>query len=295
MKVIRMSKKVFNSLSLLQLTQEIMNTEGSVYNYNYHGEEKVFKRLYHIEGKIFGSKLYTIEMLNNMKEYLPKSFYIPDALVTVNDTVEGFTIPKADGVNLATILKTKMDYKEHLYYLKKVGEILEQLHNIRTYTSLDDVFINDLHEANFIINPNNQQMGVIDLDSCKIKNNMIFASRYLTPCGLLNNNENKYQIINETESNYHVGYVIPNENTDLYCYSIMILNYLYGQNINNLSIDEFYEYLNYLESLKINKNLIDVWAKLLVNTPNLNPCDYINSLKENQIYRSRKIVYDKVK
>ena len=85
----------------------------------------------------------------------------------------------------------------------------------------------------------------------------------------------------------------PDENTDLYCYSMMILNYLYGSNVNNLKLEEYYEYLNYLESLGINSELINIWAKLLVNANNENPVDYLNSLSDEQVYRSRKFVYDK--
>ena len=74
---------------------------------------------------------------------------------------------------------------------------------------------------------------------------------------------------------------------------MMILNYLYGSNVNNFKLEEYYEYLNYLESIKINHELINVFEKLLVNANNENPVDYLNSLNEEQIYRSRKIVYEK--
>ena len=42
--------------------------------------------------------------------------------------------------------------------------------------------------------------------------------------------------------------VIAVENSDLYCYIMVILNYLYGSNLNTtVAIEEFYEYMNYLE------------------------------------------------
>ena len=34
MKVIRLSKKAFNDLELLDIPREILNTEGKVYNFN---------------------------------------------------------------------------------------------------------------------------------------------------------------------------------------------------------------------------------------------------------------------
>ena len=281
MKVIRLSKKAFNNLDLLDIPREILNTEGKVYNL-----------LYHQQGLIFASKLYTLEMLDNNREFLPENFYIPDYLVTVGDTIEGFTVPYSEGINLALILKSKMNCKEHIYYLKKVGDILEQMNNIRTYTPLTDFYLNDLHEGNFIVNPKKREINVVDLDSCKIGDNMVFASHYLTTLSLLNN-INKYHVISEEKNNYHTGYVYPDENSDLYCYSMMILNYLYGSNVNNLKLEEYYEYLNYLEYIGVNRDLISIFEKLLVNASNENPVDYLNSLNEEQIYRSRKSVYER--
>ncbi len=292
MKIIRISKKYYQKLATLDLPKEVNNTEGNMYLLNYRGNEKVFKQLFHQQGLVFANKLYTIEMLDNMKEYLPESFFIPDSLVAVNDDIEGFTVPKFNGVNLSLILKSKLSHQEKIYYLKKVGEILEQMHNIRAYTPLKDFYLNDLHESNFMVNTNKKQLGVIDLDSCKIGNNLVSASKYLSPLALLNYVSNKYQIM-EDEKN--MGYVNPDENSDLYCYEIMILNYLYGENINNLPLEDFYEYLNYLEKIGINQNLIDLWAKLLVNTNNENPIDYLNSIKEEQVYRARKKVYQTFK
>ena len=58
MKVIRLSKKAFNDLELLDIPREILNTEGKVYNFNYRNNLKDFKQLYHQQGLIFASKLY---------------------------------------------------------------------------------------------------------------------------------------------------------------------------------------------------------------------------------------------
>ena len=168
MKVIRLSKKAFNNLELLNIPREILNTEGKVYNFPYRDNAKVFKQLYHQQGLVFASKLYTLEMLDDNKEYLPENFYIPDYLVTVADTIEGFTVPYIEGINLAIVLKSKMQCKEQIYYLKKVGEVLEQMHNIRTYTPLTDFYLNDLHEGNFVVNPKKREINVVDLDSSKI-------------------------------------------------------------------------------------------------------------------------------
>lgn len=209
----------------------------------------------------------------------------------IKGKIIGFTVPKIEGTNLSTILNdSSINYKEQIYYLKKIGEILNQLHNIRKYTPLNSFYINDLHESNFIVDNNNRELKVIDLDSCKICSNEPFAARFLTPVSMVSEVD-KYKINNDPHSN---GYIVPN--SDLYCYSMIILNYLYGGKISNIGIENYYEYLNYLETIGVNKGLIDIFSKLLVaNCKNENPLNYLDSLNSEQICRSKKLVYEKTK
>lgn len=201
-------------------------------------------------------------------------------------------MPRAEGINLTEILKTKdIEYKEQIYYLKKIGEILIQLHNIRKYTPLKDFYINDLHDSNFIVDPNKRELSVIDLDSCKICSNEPFAARFLTPFSLIKGVD-KYKINEDIHSN---GYIVPNSDSDLYCYSMIILNYLYGGKISR-DISEFYKYLTYLEDIGIDKNLLDVFSKIVVsNCKNENPLNYLDTLTSEQIYRAKEVVYTKVR
>lgn len=307
MKIVSMSIKAFNKLVPLVLKTEILNTEAKMYEYNYKDKEKIIKRLFLTNGEIFANKLYTLEMLDNNREFLPNNFIIPESLLTVGGEIQGFIIPKIKGINLSLILKdNKMNVEDQLFYLKKVGDILNQLKYIRHNTSLKDFYINDLHEDNFIIKRENGEIFVIDLDSCKISSNGPFASRYLTSKSLLCNVNGKKYKFSDNDSvfendkytiNYDQkgsGYVIANENSDLYCYIIMILNFLYGSNINNLELVEFYRYVNYLESVGINKDLISIFTNILTNKDNENPSKLLDSLTDKQVYRSRKMVYEKL-
>ena len=267
MKVISISKKKFQELKKIELSREVFNTEGIIYDFEYRGEKKILKTLYTLNGFTFANKLYTIEMLDSNKEYLPSSFYIPDYLCTVEGKIIGFTVPK-------------------------VGKILNQLHNIRKYTPLNSFYINDLHESNFIVDNNNRELKVIDLDSCKICSNEPFAARFLTEKSMVSEVE-KYKVNNDPHSN---GYISPNSDSDLYCYSMIILNYLYGGKISSISIENFYEYLNYLKTIGVNRELIDIFSKLLVgNCRNENPINYLDSLTGEQICRAKKLVYEKTK
>lgn len=293
MNVITLSQKKFESLEPLKLSRNTHNTEGQLYEFNYRGNNKVIKKLFHQKGIIFANKLLTLELLDTYSEYLPSAFKQPDFLISVEGKIMGFTTPRLYGSNLSDILHdSHISPKEHIYYLKKIGELLQQMKTIRKYSPLKDLYLNDLHESNFIIHPNNKELSVIDLDSCKIGSNIAFQSRFLTDKSLLNNVPYKYQI------NYDIsipGYVTADQNSDLYCYNMIILNYLYGANVDHLDLASFYQYLNYLKSIGINNELLDSFNRLVINADNKNPVNYLDSLTAEQVYRSKQTVYQKVK
>lgn len=128
-----------------------------------------------------------------------------------------------------------------LFYLKKVGQILEHMDKIRQNTDLKVLFLNELHESNFIVNEKNHELYVIDLDSCRIRYTQPTLSKYLTSKSLINTVQGKYQFADPDCPTY--GYVIADENSDLLCYVMMFLNFIYGENVVNFSLDEYYDYL----------------------------------------------------
>lgn len=83
----------------------------------------------------------------------------------------------------------------------------------------------------------------------------------------------------------------PSNDTELYCYNMMILNYLYGKNVNSMKVVDYYNYLSYLYYLKIDNNLLNSFQRLLTNCENTNPYPYLESLTQEQIYRSNYKVY----
>ena len=80
-----------------------------------------------------------------------------------------------------------------------------------------------------------------------------------------------------------------NENTDINCYTIIILNYLYNGKINNIGIEEFYRYINYLNDIGVDKELIQCFNKILMCGDNINPCNYIYTQTHKQICQARKL------
>lgn len=117
MKVINISKKKFETLSPLILSEDVVHTEAVIYHFRYSSlYDGVLKKLNRIDGSAFASKLYTLEMLDYYREILPHCFVIPDSLVSVRNEIVGFVMPKIKGDNLSVILRNHhISYKEQIY------------------------------------------------------------------------------------------------------------------------------------------------------------------------------------
>lgn len=288
MDVISISKKKYENLKQIDVND--VNTEGTLFIFSHLGKQKILKKLYQKEGIQLASKMFTIEVLNNYKDILPSSFVVPEKLVTVDKNVIGFSMPYIDGVTLKSFLANKENkVEDKIKYLKEVGNIVEKIGKIRKNTDLRHLYLNDIHESNFIIDNKTKKLKVVDLDSCKINNTFCFPSRYLTKNALLNN-VSKYNIDNYK----HGSYVMANNDSDIYCYIIMILKYLFGDNINNIDINTYYDYLNYLEFVGINKDLIDCFRKIVSHGENINPKSYLDTLNLEQVSRAKVLAYNNV-
>lgn len=287
MQIINMSKTKLNSLEPLILPKNVTSTECELFKYPYYGKEKLLKKLHRTDGIIFANKLYTIGALNANKDSMPSNFVLPESLVSINKKIEAFTMKYIKGINLSVILNNPdITYEEKIHYLKSIGRILEQMQNIRKYTNLNNFYLGDIHEDNFLVERDKQEIYIVDLDSCKIAGNKSFPGRYLTNSSLIKYNNTKYQTLSQTDdlADYKID-----ENTDIYCYIIMILNYLYDGRVDRLSLDKFYDFINYLEDIKVNIELIECFNKIVVGGNNINPCNYLDTLTPKQVAGARRL------
>lgn len=252
MQIINMSKTKLNSLEPLILPKNVTSTECELFKYPYYGKEKLLKKLHRTDGIIFANKLYTIEALNANKDSMPSNFILPESLVSINKKIEAFTMKYIKGINLSVILNNP------------------------------DI----TYEDNFLVERDKQEVYIVDLDSCKIAGNKSFPGRYLTNSSLIKYNNTKYQTLSQTDdlADYKID-----ENTDIYCYIIMILNYLYDGRVDRLSLDKFYDFINYLEDIKVNIELIECFNKIVVGGNNINPCNYLDTLTPKQVAGARRL------
>ena len=68
------------------------------------------------------------------------------------------------------------------------------------------------------------------------------------------------------------------ENTEIYCYIVMIFKLFFGDNIGRISISEYFVYLEYLMKLGVSKELIDKLSYIYMNRSNENPYEYLEEL-----------------
>lgn len=284
MNVISISKRMFNNLE--KINTDNVNTEGVIYKFDYHNKKRVFKKLFINDGVNFARKMYTLEVLSSNSKVFPDCFVMPDNLVSVDNKIVGFSYPLVEGVTLGSFLNnSNYDLKLKIKLLKEVGNILKKTDFIRMYSGLNDFYLNDIHEYNFMID-NNNKLYVIDIDGCKLSSLFLFPSRYLSE-NSLSRFCSKYLI-----DGYKNGsYINPDRNSDIYCYIIMILNFLYGSNVSKFSLEEFYSYLDYLSYIGVSNDLLNCMKKIVINGDNINPCEYLDSLNSTIVCRANSKIY----
>lgn len=280
MDIINMSSKQITS----NITLDSYNTSGYLKIVNYFNRKMVLKKIDPIRCDEVISKVL---FLNRYKNLMPSNFVIPEFLVLLDNKDLYMAIDYINGNNLGDVLKDKnINIRDKKIYLSYIGNTLEEMRHMRENPLLSDFCLGDLHEDNFIVS--NKKLYTIDLDDAKIDSISPIAS-YLQVGSLFSYLHTDKYII-EDYNPYFVKYKV-DYNTDMYCYIMVILNFLYGDNVNNMNINDFYCYLDYLDRLGIDGSLLKCFNSIYSDFDNINPMNYIDSLTSNQIYRARKIVY----
>ena len=236
-------------------------------------ESQVFKYLdCQDDEKQMARKMYTVNMLNSSEKYKEiKELVIPDSIVIVDGKLTGFAcplIPKHRNLGMI-LLNDKIPLKEKLSYLKQLGTIIDNVQRVEEESF--KMYFGDLNEFNFILDKGNH-LRAIDLDSAYIGQDLPCNEAYY----LL---KNKY--LHKVKEKYHINsqnIVIPNEESDLYCYNMIILDTIAKTSMFKKNIDVYYEYLNYLDGIGVSKNLLDIFSDIYLPKKNSNPKEYIEEL-----------------
>ena len=229
MEIMNLSQKKFASLERYELPKEIFNTEAKMYvlpiKNRWNTVDKILKRLYVTNGPMFGNKLQTINSLIDLKDKIDiPEIVFPEKLAAVNSEIVGYVMELVNSTNLAVYLNSvDVSPERKIKYLYQIGQILEKMRKTRKYTGVDDFYLNDIHENNFVVDTKQDIVRVVDIDSCKINENYTFGSKYLSPTSFIASTR-KYQ---HEDSGICGGFFKPSYDTEIYCYIIMILNTLF--------------------------------------------------------------------
>ena len=272
MKIVNISEH--RAKSLRRYDVKCVNTEAFLYYFSMKKkwivEDKIFKQFFITNGIDFSNKMYTINSLIDYKDEISiNELVIPDCLVSINSTIVGYAMDLIDGFNLSSIIyNSKITIDEKIDILKKFGLVLRKMENVRKYTSIQDFYIGDIHEENIMVDKN-----------------LASPTRYLQSLKRKNIINQKYTI-----DSINPDIITPSEQTDYYCFIILLLNTLYQGNITQLEINEYYKYIEFLQNIGINKELIEQFNNLYNNKPN-NNIDYLLDSIGKEAYQARKEVF----
>lgn len=286
MKIVNLRMHQLRTLKELELEHGILNTEALMlilkkkYVKTETGERMLLKYLdAQDDQKVMARKLYTINMLNGSSYKDIDELIIPDVGIVVDGQFAGFAMPLIENHrNLGGLLNDEnISLEEKLNYLIKLGRIVNKVQHVNE-ESFRMQFA-DLNEFNFIIDENNE-VKAVDLDSAYVgqdePSNMAY---YLLKNNYLVHLPDKYKATNN-------GIIIPSDDSDLYCYNMIILNTLAKDNIFKKDINTYYLYLNYLKDLGFDKELIKIFDSIYVSKPNENPRVLLKSINpdlENEL------------
>lgn len=254
-------------------------------------EYKMLKTLFCTEGANFSNKLFTInELIDNRSVINIDELVLPEKLLIVDGQVNGFIMPYIENTNFEEILNDiNISNLQKIEYFKQISHILHKMDNLRNNSDITDFYLNDLHASNFILNKKTGKINVVDLDSCKINGNKPFAAKYLTPFSPISSMKAKYRV--NKEINF-LGYIIPDKNTDLYCYIMTLMNFLFKGRISSLGRDKYYLYLEYLRSINYPYELLDKLSKIYEYVDNEEISDELDLLTNDMIVMAQSKIFN---
>ena len=280
MKKMILTENDFNNLEKLPLVEGTIEKESTMY-YVPNNEKEIIK-VYNN----FDDRLYLIEKLKttrNLLKYIKETqiqeLLRPHGIAMINKKIIGTIYPEIDAYTARVYLNLNIiPIKLKIEILKKIGLLLDKIKNTNP---LYNAAFSDVHLDNFLINNIivNEYKKIVELsivacdtDSMKIMDSKGNPSYYLYDSEKLSELD-KYRLDSE-------NVIIPDSNTDIYCYNMIILDFISKSNFAYcLNIDEYNRYINYLDKLNINPNLLQAFASVYKkDIDNISALPYLDSL-----------------
>ncbi len=280
MKKLVLTSKDLNNLEKLPLVEGTVERESIMY-YSPEKEREVLKVYQNYDNKI-----YIMEKLRNARNlltYLKKEDFPellrPLGIVYLDDKIIGTIYSEKYAYTARTYLSLNIiNIKIKVEMLRRIGMLLEKIKH--TNPEYNAAFA-DVHTDNFLVddivvdkdrNINHLSIVACDTDSMKIKDSKGNPAYYLYDGEKLSEFD-KYRLDADK-------IIIPDSNTDIYCYIMIILDFISKSNYTYcLNVNEYNRYLDYLDSLGVDHNLLRSFASVYDNDiDNISPLPYLNAL-----------------
>ena len=226
---------------------EELNTESNIYIYNKR-IIKIFKKIYmlDIKEKIIDFLDENRIVLNeNLEEIL-----LPLFKVNIDKKFSGYGMKFLTGESLEKYLaREDISFENKKLVLIKIGEFLEKMKLLREKDSkFANLFVNDMHPGNIMVE--NGNIKFLDVDSFSVSSDYSCPSYYLS---LLT-----YSPMFHLEKyRKDVRKILPNEESDMYCYIMIVEEFLTGLNLRGKSYSSYLYYLKKFKELGMKSELID--------------------------------------
>lgn len=260
MEKIEINKYHLKKFEVLKTSRFVRMTEGMIYLYPVKNgndvEEKVIKKFF-LEP--LENKLKVIETLDDNRYSLLRynELVLPETIITSGGEPYAIVLRYVPGMNFSDYLVDEnIPNNQKIQRFKEIGNFLNIMSEFRKYDKqLSNFYLGDIHSSNFLVN--NDRIKIIDLDSCTIGDCVPSMSNYLSGNHLLAEFSPKYEFLNGDRR-----IMKSSTDTELYCYSMMLLSFLAKSNVSKLSIPEYYEYINYLNSIGLDSEMCDIFRCL---------------------------------
>lgn len=265
-KILKINKKDLDNFEKLLTT----GCEGNFYFYDMPNERKVIKILKDLNNRYTRGGLENIKVLNQHIDILAKEFpelVLPENLVIVDKELCGYTMQYIKGVPLNIYLQApNIEFKEKINILKSIGIFLEKLSYFKA--PFGPIVLGDLHEENILVDEDGK-IKIVDLNGIFLKANEIPNCKYLIADNGFYFKRPKY-VVDITKD------VVPNQNTDILCYCMIIMNFITKSDFYKLRDYQINEYLKYMKTINFPREFIKCIAKLYSIENNKNPYLYLD-------------------
>ena len=287
MDAIVLTKRQFEKLKQHLVPEHISNAEASLFiipSKNQFNDKLI--KVYRVNsGETFGKKLYVVNSLIDAKEKIDsRDIILPEKLVVVDDKVVGASQEYINNnVNMVDMINnTKIPVDKKIDLLK---QILGIINHVRYKSdSVNGMNIGDVHLGNFIYDLSDKRVKNVDTDSYSIGG----VKQPVAPMTL---NFDNFEGLEKKYNFNYVGLTVPNNESDMMYYQFIVLNTIANYEINKLSLNEFYDYLQFLRDNGYLYEVIDCFASIYNNKSNYIDNDILEQLKSatpSDDYRSFK-------